>query len=279
MRDWPIGLSTGCFHDTSIFDCLDQIHQAGFSQLEICSVREHLDYHDLVTVKRAADRLHEAQLRPYSFHAPFGPDIDITSLDPQKREKGKEEILHAVDAAVILGVRHFVIHPGPEKGGYPKSERIGRMENAAEVLTAVTHYCRERGVQLVLENMLPHLFAGHVENLLYILGALKTTHVGVCLDTGHAHLAGDEPTIVQKLSGHLWMLHANDNNGSGDDHLPPGDGQIDWARLLTQLNHIQFGGTLILELDGRSDRRAVLDGAKRGRRHLLDIVQRLDAPV
>jgi sugar phosphate isomerase/epimerase len=44
------------------------------------------------------------------------------------------------------------------------------------------------------------------------------------------------------------MVHANENRGRHDDRLPPGDGEIDWARLLAQLNHLHFAGTLILEI-------------------------------
>jgi sugar phosphate isomerase/epimerase len=85
---------------------------------------------------------------------------------------------------------------------------------AAGVLTEVSRPCRERDLALVLENMLPHLFSGRVRELLWILGALETTDdVGICLDTGHAHLFGNSRTVVHKLSGHLWMMHATDNHG------------------------------------------------------------------
>ena len=72
--------------------------------------------------------------------------------------------------------------------------------------------------------MLPHLFAGRIRDLLWILGALDTFKAGICLDTGHAHLGEDSPAVVHKLSGHLWMVHASDNHRHYDDHLPPGDG-------------------------------------------------------
>jgi len=128
----------------------------------------------------------------------------------------------------------------------------------------------------VLENMLPHLFSGRVRELLWILGALETTDVGICLDTGHAHLSGDLRTVVHKLSGHLWMMHATDNHGHRDDHLPPGDGRIDWQRLLRQMARIEFSGAIILEVAGQDNHQAVLEGARRARRHLREISRRLD---
>lgn len=276
MSDWPVGLSTGCFYQTSIFDCLEPIRNSGFGLIEVCSFPAHLDYHDLQQVRAAHDRIEELGLEPYSLHAPFAEHIDITSLDPSRRGHARDELLRAAEAAGHLRVRYLVIHPGPEQGGFPEQERFQRMENAAQVLTEVSHESRARQVTLVLENMLPHLFSGRVRELLWILGALDTIDVGICLDTGHAHLSGDLRTVAHKLSGHLWMMHGSDNHGQRDDHLPPGDGQIDWRRLLRQMKRIGFGGAIILEIAGQDDSNAVLEGARRARRHLREIARRLD---
>jgi sugar phosphate isomerase/epimerase len=214
-------------------------------------------------------------LEAYSLHAPFAEAIDITSFNTGDRRHAQEEILRAADAAAELGVNYFVIHPGPERGGFPDHERITRMHYAVEVLNTVSGTCRQRGMALVLENMLPHLFSGHVRDLMWILGALDTVDVGICLDTGHAQLAGDLRTVAHKLAGHLWMVHVSDNHGKYDDHLPAGDGTIDWSKFLAQLQRTGFSGTLMLEIAGQDDHQAVLAGAQRGRRHLREICRRL----
>jgi len=276
MSDWPVGLSTGCFYRTSIFDCLEAIRNSGFGLIEVCSFPAHLDYHNLDAVRAAKRRIDELGLEPYSMHAPFADEIDITSMDSQGRGRARDELMRAADAAGALNVRYLVIHPGPETGGFPKQERFHRMENAAGVLNEVSQACRERGAALVLENMLPHLFSGRVRDLLWVLGALETTEVGICLDTGHAHLSGDLRTVAHKLSGHLWMMHATDNHGQEDEHLPPGDGQIDWQRLLRQMLSIGFRGAIVLEVAGQADGEATLDGARRARRFLRNLSHRLD---
>ncbi len=276
MSDWAVGLSTGCFYQTSIFDCLEAIRNSGFGLIEVCSFPAHLDYHNLDAVRAAKRRIDELAMEPYSLHAPFADEIDITSMEAPRRGHARDELLRAADAAGALDVRYLVIHPGPEKGGFPEHERFRRMENAVGVLNEVSRACRERGAALVLENMLPHLFSGRVRDLLWVLGALETTEVGVCLDTGHAHLSGDLRTVAQKLSGHLWMMHATDNHGQEDEHLPPGDGQIDWQRLLRQMLSIGFRGAIILEVAGQADRQATLDGARRARRFLRSLSHRLN---
>jgi sugar phosphate isomerase/epimerase len=94
---------------------------------------------------------------------------------------------------------------------------------------------------MVLENKLPHLLFGSTSDVLWILDAINTAEVGACLDTGHAFLSGDMQTLVKKLRGHLKMIHAYDA-GVGDDHLPPGDGRIDWEVVLRELVEIEFRG-------------------------------------
>jgi sugar phosphate isomerase/epimerase len=277
MSDWPVGLSTGCFYQTSILDCLETIHNSGFSMIEVCSFPAHLDYHDSAKVREAARRMDELGMEPYSFHAPFADHIDITALDQDCRNRAVQEILRAAEAAATLEVRHFVIHPGPEKTCCPPvEERFQRLENAARGLNQVARRCRELGVGFVLENMLPHLLFGQASDILWIMGAMDTAAVSTCLDTGHAYLSGDIKNVLSKLSGHLRMIHANDNHGNKDDHLPPGRGSIDWEWLLKELFKTNFRGGIILELAGTQDATTVLEAARRARHFLRRISRRLD---
>ncbi len=278
MSDWAMGLSTGCFWQTSIFECLEDIRNSGFSRIEICSSPAHLDYHDVERVKRAGGLMDQLGLETYSFHAPFSDHIDITSPDSHVRDFARDELLKAAEAAAILKVRYFVLHPGPENSKLPDHERFWRLQHAVDVLNQVYAQCRQLGVGLVLENMLPHLFAGRIRDLLWILGALDSYKIGICLDTGHAHLGGDLPAVVHKLSGHLWMVHASDNHRHYDDHLPPGDGTINWAELLAHLNNLHFNGTFIIEIAGTGDREKILEGARRGRIYLRELSHRLRVP-
>ncbi|WP_182870036.1 sugar phosphate isomerase/epimerase family protein [Rhodopirellula sp. JC639] len=276
MVEWPIGLSTGCFYRHSIFECLEPIRAAGFDLIEICSFPSHLDYHDFEAVKRAGDLIQQLKLEPFAFHAPFAEQIDITSPDSAVRNRSVEEIVTAASAAAEIGVLYFVIHPGPEQHGLPEEERMHRMENAAHSLNLITCECAELNVGLMLENMMPHLFFGRPRDILWILGAIESTEVGICLDTGHAYLSGDLLSVAHKLSGHLWMVHASDNGGERDDHLPPGDGKIEWEPFIRQLERVHFEGPIILEVNGDFDPETTLDGAQRGRRFIREIKRHVE---
>lgn len=266
MSEWPVGLSTGCFYQKSIFECLDAICTGGFSLLEICSSPAHLDYHELADVRRLAGMLEARGVGAYSFHAPFADRIDISSPDDAIRATSVREVCAAAEAAGLLGARYFVIHPGPEHRDQPAGdERFRRLENVAVSLSEIATRCHSLGVTCVLENKLPHLLFGNTADMLWILGAMTFTDVGVCLDTGHAHLAGELFTAAPKLSRHLRMLHASDNAGSFDDHLPPGRGRIDWPAFFRVLRDNAFHGTIILEIAGRGPVDEVLDAARQAR--------------
>lgn len=271
---WPVGLSTGCFYHTSIFEVLEAVRDSGFQDIEVCSYPHHLDYHQSDEVQRAGQRLRELELRPYSFHAPFGNHIDITAEDSVVREASIRELIIACEAAASLGAMHVVLHPGPEKEGRPpEHEFIQRMRHAAGSLNVVANRCCGLGLQLLLENMLPHLLFGHTSDMMYLLGETRSCIPGACLDTGHAHLSGDLATVVHKLSGHLRMLHCNDNLGDRDSHLAPGEGAIDWPWLIAELQRSGFNGALILEISSRPGESVsdTLTRARRSRDYLLQL--------
>jgi sugar phosphate isomerase/epimerase len=271
MIEWPIALSTGCFYRRALVDVLDPIREAGFRRIEVCSFPSHLNYRSDHDVRVAADRIHALGIEPLSFHAPFADTIDITSLDEQSREASVQELLRACEAAAWLKCRHVVLHPGPEREGrIQEAEFVHLMKNAARSLNRVADRCCELGIELLLENMLAHLLFGHVRDMMYLLGEIGACEVGTCLDTGHAHLAGEMDIVIQKLSGHLKMVHVNDNRGDWDAHLPPGDGTIDWPRVVRELRRRGFRGALVLELSGGADETvdAVLARATRARAFL-----------
>lgn len=276
MYTWPIGLSTGCFYQKSIFDCLETIRESGFSIIEICFSPAHLDYHNHGEVRRASKRIEQLGMEAYSFHAPFTKDFDISSLCANQRQSALDDIFQAVEAAALLRVRYFVIHPGPESSlSPPPEERLQRMEHTVNTLNRIADLCRSLGLTCVLENKLPHLLFGNTSDILWILDALNTIDVGVCLDTGHAFLSGDFPNLMHKLAGHIKMLHVHDNGGQRDDHLPPGDGCIDWNMVLHTLESCLFRGALILELAGTPDPSNTMSNARRGRSFLRQTAYKL----
>jgi sugar phosphate isomerase/epimerase len=276
MSDWRCGISTGCFYKINILHALPMVRDGGFNTIEVCSFPAHLDYHNAQHVEQAAALMDRLGMDANSFHAPFADRIDISSPDPAQRAASVREVIAACNAAATLRACYVVLHPGPEREGRPPpGEWYQRMHHAADSLNEVAAHCRHTGLVLLLENMLPHLMFGHISDMMFLLGAIRETNVGTCLDTGHAFLSKDLRTVVHKLSGHLRMLHVNDNLGDRDSHLSPGEGAIDWISLIRQLREWSFHGPLILELaDSGESPEKIMTRAREARSFLRDIIDR-----
>jgi sugar phosphate isomerase/epimerase len=244
--------------------------------IEVCSTPEHLNFHDVKSVHRTAEQIRELGMEAYSFHAPFAPKIDIASSDDTHRAASVTEILKAAEAAALLRVHYFVMHPGPENpAAVSPEEQLPRMQHVVESLNRIARHCKELGIMCVLENKLPHLLFGNTSDILWILDGINSAEVGACLDTGHAYLGDDIHHLVHKLSGHLRMIHAHDNGGADDNHWAPGDGKIDWKKFLRDLIEVRFGGTFILEMAGNNDAAVTMANARRGRSYMRDLARPL----
>jgi len=122
-----------------------------------------------------------------------------------------------------------------------------RLDAAADGLRTVAERCRQEGLTLAVESPLPHLIGGHPEEFQSILRRLDDD-VRVCLDTGHTFLGRFWDRFIEVAAGRLTHVHANDNRGTFDDHLIPGDGRIDWPHVVDTLRQASFAGWVMLEL-------------------------------
>lgn len=249
---WTTGISTGIGYRHPIEQTLQPIREAGFETLEISTAPQHLDLSSASALQALARRIEETGLRVHSLHAPFGHDVNITSPDASQRRAALERLQLAAEALAILGGKLYVIHPGGEDQRWVW-ERDLRMALAVEGLLEVTAACSLRGLTLVLETPLPHLLGGSLEDFAWILDRLPREGVGVCIDTSHCSLGGFLFDAVARLGDRLVHVQVSDNRGVTDDHLPPGQGHIDWSRFRQALVGIGYRGVFMLEVSGNGD--------------------------
>jgi len=101
-----------------------------------------------------------------------------------------------------------------------------------------------------------------VEQILTVAEAAAGLQAGhLIVHPGPDHLLYD---LRRQIGRRLRVLYAHDNHGGRDDHLPPGQGRIDWELLLRRLAEQKFEGPLILELSGDHSS-TLLQDARSGR--------------
>lgn len=91
------------------------------------------------------------------------------------------------------------------------------------------------------------------EHMLSLVDAIDSPWVKICLDTGHANIAGQDPAqMIHAYGNKLEVLHLNDNFGFiqpvyEDLHLFPGNGNLNWQSIFEALHEEGFQGIFNLE--------------------------------
>lgn len=159
--------------------------------------------------------------RTRALHGAF-IDVNPASGDPAFRELSRRRCRESCALAAELGAEQVVFH----SSAFPFL-RGGYLENWADLCAAFYMELAEEysGLTLCIENS-QDLDPEPLEALMKRTG----DGVRVCLDIGHAHYSGTPLEVwFDRLGGSIACLHLSDNRGRFDDHLPLGDGGIDWA--------------------------------------------------
>jgi sugar phosphate isomerase/epimerase len=242
---WRIGIATGACTERPILAVLDAIEASGLRGLEFSTPPHHFAPWQPKEVEVVAGRLLNSPLVPVSMHAPFGGRLDLSDADEHRLQDTLQTVLTAASALARLGGSVLVAHPTDiVRYGEDVQARLHRAANSLRVLT---QGCKKLGLILAIESPLPHLVGGHPDEFAWLL-----QHVGpdarVCLDTGHTSLGGHWRRFVDIAGHRLVHVHAHDNRGQFDDHLPPGEGLVAWHDIKSTLQQVNYDGWIILEL-------------------------------
>jgi sugar phosphate isomerase/epimerase len=247
---WRLGISSGACVETSILEMVPTIGASGAMSIEVGTPPRHFNPWQRGEVRQLAATMAAHGLEAAAIHAPFGGPLDLADPNPHHRHSAIGAILTAAAAIKQLGGRLVVVHPSDLERSRHDVE--ARLADGARSLRLLADSCRQEGLSVVLETPLPHLIGGQPEEFQWLLGQVGDA-VGVCLDTGHIHLGGHWRRFLQVADGRIRHIHAHDNQGRADDHLPPGDGHIDWTEISTTLAAIGYDGWMMLELRCPSD--------------------------
>jgi sugar phosphate isomerase/epimerase len=195
--------------------------------------------------------LRDAGLTVWSAHGPWDSEawhasrIDLGSLDPRLRSAAVQDIVAAVDWLATAGGRCLVVHPGVLSEA---ADEFARRDALLASLRELGGIAEQRHLRICVENMPPGCFPGsRMTDLSAIVTELDAAHVGLCLDTGHAHLVAGVGESTRAAGSRLWTTHVHDNSGQRDEHLAPGLGTLPWPELRAALDEIAYHGPIMLE--------------------------------
>jgi len=195
-------------------------------------------------------------MRADSVHAPFvGPDNDLSHPDPAVRARLVADRRDWLRFCADMGVDLLLMHSSWE--GVLSGEISDRTRRAAESLRELLPTARETGVSIVLENLPTGYFPATPEQQLGLLEAVGDPMVKLAFDSGHAMVAtGDAVGFLERVIADVRAVHFHDNDGNQDQHLPPGEGHIDWPAMIRVLDNGQYAGSFMIEWHGMYEEKA-----------------------
>lgn len=204
-----------------------------------------------------------------SVHAPH-IDVNLGSSNKYARELAQDLLLRSAKWATRLGADVLVVHPGLGVDGMsqgnwhhgypsPKGWKQDKLQSIGDAIRA----CAKSfpNLTLAVENMIfPHEFFRTPSDLKCLLEVTNAPNVGICLDVGHATAAKqDWEDFFNELGSSILHLHLHDNDGSVDQHLPLGEGSIDYRGFIRKLENYGFSGAITLEYKVEHDPHFVLN--------------------
>ena len=198
------------------------------------------DEYVIAQLKRLADNGHI-----FSAHAPFGGQLDLSSLDGEIRRAGVNVCISTADFLSELGGKTLVVHSSPYFDDL--SQRAERLAGCAGSIAEIADYCRGLGISVAVELLAGSQLGNTGQELLYLLGAVDRPNLGVCLDVNHVFPADDLISTVHLLGAHIITLHISDYDGILEKHWLPTHGMIDWAGLIRALREVGYPGPFMYE--------------------------------
>lgn len=212
-------------------------------QPEIALKADDLDRLDRPQLRRLARRFAAAGLRT-SLHAPFA-DLNPGALEPLVLAATERRFAQTLDVAAELEAGMIVFHPGFDRWKYGGLDHLWLERNLSFWPSLI-----DRAARLECPMALENIFEERPDTLLELLDRLDSPWLGHCFDVGHWHLFGKVSLAdwFARLGPRMIHLHLHDNRGRGDDHLPPGDGKIDFSVLYELIRGLPGRPTLTLEI-------------------------------
>lgn len=187
----------------------------------------------------------------------------------------EETVLPIARRLAEAGGRDLLVNADP-KGGWgvslPKTE--DEFKRQGDHLSRIASAAGALGLKVSMHN---HADDKHnAEGDLRSVIEYSSPEVGLCIDTGWAHVAGFDPIEwIQKYPERIYAFHLRNQNG----RIPTEDlisGDVNMQNLIRKLNKIDYNGWLAFELWHREDnhpRRSMVEDTRISIDYLKQAIQ------
>jgi sugar phosphate isomerase/epimerase len=205
-----------------LLDQLDFILERGLNP-EIYFNGEALDTYREDDVNTIHNSLKKRGLKT-TIHAPF-MDLSPGGVDAKIKKSTLERLNQTLEVGALFAPRLIVFHPGYNKWFFDNNVDLW-LENSLVTWNGLLRKAKQFNIPLAVEN----IFEEEPSSLFKLISKLNSPYFNFCFDTGHFNLFS---TVTMEewfiaLGTFMKEVHLHDNNKDTDDHLPLGDGGIDF---------------------------------------------------
>ncbi len=166
--------------------------------------------------------------------------------DADLRRKRIEYTRSCIDLAARLGSPSISTEPGGPLEGMAEAPAT---ELFRQGLNEIHAHAKEKGVRILIEPE-PDLLIENSSQFLRFMEGMDREVFALNFDIGHFYCVGEDPAaLVKKLYKHISHFHLEDIAATRvHRHLMPGDGAIDLAGVLLEINALGYQGFVTVEL-------------------------------
>ena len=184
-------------------------------------------------------------LDPWHKHQPT-----LLSDDAEARERRLDFLRRAVDVAAALDAEAVSFWSG--RATKPASE-AALMDRLVDGCRQLCEHAQKRQIRLAFEPE-PDMFIDTMARWAELHRRVSHPLFGLTIDIGHLHCLGETPIAahLRRWRDWLWNVHIEDMRRGVHDHLMFGEGEIDFAEVMTALTEIGYTGGVHVELSRHS---------------------------
>lgn len=104
-------------------------------------------------------------------------------------------------------------------------------------------------ITIYTENLSDANLIQTAEQLHQYIDDVNRENIAIVFDVGHSYFTGHDVAKETIACGRrLKHLHIHDNHGQKDEHLPLGEGTLDWKGFFDALKEVEYDGIYLMEL-------------------------------
>ncbi len=180
----------------------------------------------------------------WSFHLPFAPFEKIDISSEKLAEYSVSYCKQVIEKATKIGIKNFIVHASGEP--IDETDREKRMERAKKSLFELADFAEKFGATIAVEDLPRSCLGNCASDISELISAHEKLRI--CFDTNHL-LNEDFSYFIDTLGDKIITTHISDYDYVNERHWLPGEGKIDWQKMLSDLEKVGYNGPWLYEID------------------------------